>query len=117
MRSIKKVEEAMRENLQHLSTDCEVRASATLKKFPGSPGAKTRERAELFAVCDDFSVKNIIGKSQHLSNVNIEKDMSMSIIKQLKSNKTLKGTLDNEETKDAFINALKSFISELEENK
>lgn len=87
--------------------------SVEFEKYDGSTLTETLQ----FGNLGDFSVKNIIGKSQHLSNVNIEKDMSMSIIKQLKSNKTLKGTLDNEETKDAFINALKSFISELEENK
>ena len=65
----------------------------------------------------DFSIKSIVGQSQHLNNVSIEKEMSMSVIKQLKSNKTLKTTLDNEETKNAFISALKNFITELEENK
>lgn len=65
----------------------------------------------------DFSVKSIVGQSQHLNNVSIEREMSMSVIKQLKSNKTLKTTLDNEETKNAFISALRNFITELEENK
>jgi hypothetical protein len=71
----------------------------------------------LFGNLGDFSVKNIINQSQHLKNVSIEKDMSISVIKQLKSNKTLKTTLENEETKNAFINALKSFVNELQENK
>ncbi|ACU62307.1 hypothetical protein [Chitinophaga pinensis] len=65
----------------------------------------------------DFSIRSIVGQSQHLNNVSIEKEMSMSVIKQLKSNKTLKTTLDNEETKNAFISALRNFITELEENK
>jgi hypothetical protein len=39
----------------------------------------------------------------------------MNIIKQLKTNKTLKTTLDNEETRGAFINALKNFVKELEQ--
>jgi hypothetical protein len=65
----------------------------------------------------DFSVKSITSQSQHLNNVSIEKAMSLSVIKQLKSNKTLKTTLDNAETKNAFINALKNFVAELEENK
>jgi TusA-related sulfurtransferase len=49
--------------------------------------------------------------------VNIEKEMSLNVIKQLKSNKTLKATLDDAETKNAFISALKNFVSELESNK
>ena len=59
----------------------------------------------------------LINQSTHLNNVNIEREMSLNVIKQLKSNKTLKSTLDNEETKDAFISALKNFVAELEANK
>jgi hypothetical protein len=62
-------------------------------------------------------VKNIINQSNYLTNVNIEREMSLNVIKQLKSNKTLKATLDDEETKSAFINALKNFVDELEQNK
>lgn len=65
----------------------------------------------------DFGVKNIINQSNYLTDINIEREMSLSVIKQLKSNKTLKATLDDEETKAAFISALKNFVSELEENK
>ncbi len=65
----------------------------------------------------DFSVKNMTAQSQYLHNVSIERDMSMSVIKQLKSNKTLKTTLDNAETRNAFISALKGFVAELEEKK
>jgi len=83
------------------------------EKYDGSLLTETLQ----FGNLGDFSVKSIIGQSQHLNNVSIEKDMSLSVIKQLKSNKTLKTTLDNEETKNAFINALKSFVTELEENK
>ena len=64
-----------------------------------------------------FGVKSIIGRSNYLSDVNIEKELSLNVIKQLKSNKTLKATLDDEETKAAFISALKNFVDELEQNK
>lgn len=70
-----------------------------------------------FSNLGDFSVKNMVNRSAYLSSVNIEKEMSLNVIKQLKSNKTLKATLDDEETKEAFISALKNFVSELEENK
>lgn len=65
----------------------------------------------------DFSVKNMVNQSAYLNNVNIEREMSLNVIKQLKSNKTLKATLDDEETKNAFISALKNFVTELEEGK
>ncbi|KIA93786.1 hypothetical protein OC25_12140 [Pedobacter kyungheensis] len=70
-----------------------------------------------FSDLGDFGVKNIINQSNYLTDVNIEREMSLNVIKQLKSNKTLKATLDDEETKAAFISALKNFVDELEQNK
>jgi predicted component of type VI protein secretion system len=63
----------------------------------------------------DFSVKRLVQQSNYLRKLNIEREMYMNIIKQLKTNKTLKTTLDNEETRGAFISALKSFVKELEQ--
>ena len=83
-------------------------------EFEKYDGSTLTEKLQ-FTNLGDFSVKSIISRSQHLNNVSIEKDMSLSVIKQLKSNKTLKTTLDNEETKNAFISALKNFVTELEE--
>lgn len=83
------------------------------EKTDGSPVTETLQ----FGNLGDFSVKSIINQSNHLSDVNIEREMSLSVIKQLKSNKTLKSTLDDAETKSAFISALKNFVAELEENK
>ncbi|AMP97455.1 hypothetical protein AY601_0500 [Pedobacter cryoconitis] len=79
----------------------------------GMPVAETLH----FNNLGDFSVKSIINQSTHLNNINIEREMSLNVIKQLKSNKTLKSTLDDAETKHAFISALKNFVAELEENK
>ena len=62
----------------------------------------------------DFGVKKLIQQSDYLRKLNIEREMYLNIMKQLKTNKTLKTTLDNDETKAAFINALKSFVQELE---
>ncbi|GGH01352.1 type VI secretion system contractile sheath small subunit [Mucilaginibacter phyllosphaerae] len=63
----------------------------------------------------DFSVKKIVQQSNYLRKLNIEREMHLNIIKQLKTNKTLKTTLDNEETRAAFISALKNFVKELEQ--
>ncbi|WDF54396.1 type VI secretion system contractile sheath small subunit [Mucilaginibacter sp. KACC 22063] len=63
----------------------------------------------------DFSVKSLVQQSNYLRKLNIEREMYLSIIKQLKTNKTLKATLDNEETRGAFIDALKNFVKELEQ--
>ena len=63
----------------------------------------------------DFGVKKLVQQSNYLRKLNIEREMYMNIIKQLKTNKTLKTTLDNEETRAAFISALKNFVNELEQ--
>lgn len=83
------------------------------EKYDGSNITETLQ----FHNLGDFSVKNMTSQSQYLHNVSIEREMSMSVIKQLKSNKTLKTTLDNAETRNAFISALKGFVAELEQNK
>ncbi|MET4080730.1 putative component of type VI protein secretion system [Pedobacter sp. UYP30] len=62
----------------------------------------------------DFNIKSMVQQSNFLRRANVERDMYMSIIKQLKTNKTLKTTLNDAETKEAFIGALKSFVKELE---
>jgi predicted component of type VI protein secretion system len=63
----------------------------------------------------DFGVKKLVQQSGYLRKLSIEREMYMNIIKQLKTNKTLKTTLDNEETRAAFISALKNFVKELEQ--
>jgi len=63
----------------------------------------------------DFSPKRIVQQSNYLRKLNIEREMYLNIIKQLKTNKTLKTTLDNEETRAAFVSALKNFVKELEQ--
>lgn len=64
----------------------------------------------------DFSAKSIIQQSNLLRDLSIEHDMYLNIIRQLKSNKTLKSTLENPETKAAFANALANLAKELKEN-
>jgi hypothetical protein len=85
-------------------------------EFEDQTGASINENIS-FRNLGDFSVKNMVNQSDYLSNINVEKELSSSVIKQLKSNKTLKTTLENEETKAAFLNVLKTFIEELEKNK
>ncbi|MET3981051.1 putative component of type VI protein secretion system [Mucilaginibacter sp. UYP25] len=68
-----------------------------------------------FQNLSDFGVKKVVQQSSYLRKLNIEREMHMNIIKQLKTNKTLKTTLDNDETRAAFISALKSFVKELEQ--
>lgn len=67
-----------------------------------------------FGGLGDFDVKNLTNQSPFLKNLNLENDAFLKIIKQLKSNKSLKNVVENPETKEAFVNSLKSLIAELD---
>ena len=68
-----------------------------------------------FTNVGSFSVKNVINDSKYLKNVNLEHDAYLKIMKQLKTNKALKLVIENPETKEAFVNALRALAVELEE--
>lgn len=82
-----------------------------LEKEDGS----TSEENFKFGGLGDFDVKNLTNQSSYLKNLNMENDAYLKILKQLKTNKSLKNVIENPETKAAFINALKALASELEE--
>ena len=69
-----------------------------------------------FSGLGDFDVKNLTNQSSYLKNLNLENDAYLRIIKQLKTNKSLKNVIENPETKAAFINSLKALAAELESN-
>ena len=77
-------------------------------------GSTTEENFK-FGGLGDFDVKNLTNQSSYLKNLSVENDAYLKILKQLKSNKSLKNVIENPDTKNAFINALKSLASELEE--
>lgn len=77
-------------------------------------GSTTKDNFK-FAGLGDFDVKNLINQSSYLKNLSVENDAYLKIIKQLKTNKSLTKVIENPETKNAFINALKALAAELEE--
>ncbi len=91
----------------HFKPECNVE----LDKEDGS----TLKENFRFAGLGDFDTKNLTNQSAYLKNLNLENDAYLKIIKQLKSNTSLKKVIENPETKDAFINALKALAAELEE--
>lgn len=84
-------------------------------EFSKEDGSTVSENLK-FTNVGSFSVKNIINESKYLKNVNLEHDAYLKIMKQLKTNKALKLVIDNPETKEAFVNALRALAMELEEN-
>jgi len=78
-------------------------------------GSTTKENFA-FAGLGDFDIKNLTNQSAYLKNLNLENDAYLRILKQLKTNKSLKNVIENPDTKNAFINALKALATELEKN-
>lgn len=67
-----------------------------------------------FNTVADFTLKNMMQNSPFLRDLNSQKEFYNKIIKQLRSNKILQRALQNEETKAAFIDALKALQEEIE---
>jgi len=84
-------------------------------EFTKQDGSTSNENLK-FSNLGSFSLKNIISESKYLKNVNLENESYLKIMKQLKTNKALKTVVENPETKEAFVNALRALAMELEEN-
>jgi len=61
----------------------------------------------------DFTAKNITAQSNYLNSLSVEQEQYSKILKQLKANKVLRSMLENEETRQAFLEALKTLSQEL----
>jgi len=82
-------------------------------EFQDSEGV-SRQEALKFGNLADFGIKGITAQSEFLQNLTMQKDQLQKIIKQLKSNKMLRKTLENAETKQALLNAIYAMIKEVE---
>ena len=91
----------------HFKPSCDV-------ELDKEDGSSIKENFQ-FGGLGDFDAKNLTNQSAYLKNLNLEYDAYLKIIKQLKSNKSLANVVQNPDTKTAFIDALKSLVSELEE--
>lgn len=85
-------------------------------EFQTADGSSVQEDLR-FGNLGDFSTKSITDQSSFLQSLSIQKEQYEKMMKQLKNNKPLQNVINNPETKAAFVNALKSLISELDENK
>ncbi|MCX6225280.1 MAG: type VI secretion system contractile sheath small subunit [Bacteroidia bacterium] len=84
--------------------------------FEDTSGAGFQEELR-FGGLSDFGIKGITAQSSFLKNLNLEREQFQKIIKQLKTNKLLRKSLENPETRQAVLNSLYSMIKELEEAK
>lgn len=67
-----------------------------------------------FATLADFTPKNITNQSPFLKNLHLQQEQYNKIVRQLKANKVLKSMLDDEQSRKAFVAALKAVAQELE---
>lgn len=93
------------EVFEHFSPNIDV-------EFENEQGQPVKENFS-FKTVADFSVKNMTENSDFLKDLAMEKDFFEGLIKQLRSNKVLQRVLENAESKEAFIAALKELKSEL----
>ena len=91
----------------HVQPNCDV-------ELDREDGSTMKENFK-FAGLGDFDVKNLTNQSAYLKNLSLENDAYLKIIRQLKTNKSLKNVIENPDTKNAFVNALKALAAELEE--
>jgi hypothetical protein len=97
------------EVFEHYSPDVEI-------EFHDSEGA-TRKETIKFRNLGDFGVKGIINQSEFLKELAAQKEQNQKIIKQLKTNKLLQKSLENEDYKVALLNSINALIKELNESK
>lgn len=83
-------------------------------EFEDSEGVGKQEKLS-FRGLSDFGIKGITAQSEFLKDLTIEKEQYQKIIKQLKSNKLLRKTLEKPETKADLLSVMYALIKELEE--
>lgn len=100
-------------NVDEVFAHFKPKVEVELEKEDGS----TTNEALSFSNLGDFGTKGITNQNQFLQDLNQKQDQYMKIIKQLKSNKSLKTILENPDTKGAFVGALLALIQEIEDAK
>jgi hypothetical protein len=93
---------------EHFKPNCDV-------ELDKEDGSSMKENFR-FNGLGDFDVKNLTNQSPYLKNLSLENDAYLKVLKQLKTNKSLKNVIENPETRTAFINTLRALAAELEEN-
>jgi len=83
-------------------------------EFNDSEGTGRDEKLS-FNNLADFGTKGIVAQSEFLQDLTVQKEQFFKIIKQLKSNKLLRKALENEETKEATLNAIYALIKEIDQ--
>lgn len=62
----------------------------------------------------DFTPKSLTQKSNYLQELSMQQEQYNKIVRQLKNNKILRNMLENDQSRAAFVQALKDVAQELE---
>jgi hypothetical protein len=84
--------------------------------FESEEGTMVRETLN-FRNLGDFGVKGITAQSPFLGDLNSKQEQYQKIIKQLKTNKLLKGAISDDASRDSLIEALETLLGELKSAK
>ena len=84
--------------------------------FESEQGTMVRETLT-FQNLGDFGVKGITAQSQFLGDLNSRQEQYQKIIKQLKTNKLLKGAISEESGRASLVAALEALLDELKSAK
>jgi predicted component of type VI protein secretion system len=85
-------------------------------EFEKEDGSNTNEVLN-FSNLGDFGTRGITTQSNYLQDLNQKQEQYLKIVKQLKSNKSLKSVIENPDTKAAFLGALHALIQEIDDAK
>lgn len=85
-------------------------------EFSKEDGSTINEKLN-FQNLGDFGTKGITSQSAFLKDLSVQKDQSLKMVKQLKTNKLLKGVIEDKDAKQAYINSLLALIQEIDDAK
>lgn len=81
-------------------------------EYTDAEGNEVKEKIK-FSGLGDFDAKKIMENSDFLSKLDIEREQSIKIARQLTSNRALQKALENPETKQAIIDVIAASIQEV----
>lgn len=85
-------------------------------EFEKEDGSNANEALH-FSNLGDFGTRGITTQSNFLQDLNQKQEQYLKIVKQLKSNKSLKNVIENPDMKAAFLGALNALIQEIDDAK
>ncbi len=84
-------------------------------EFANEEGVPVEEELR-FGNLGDFGSKGITKQSKYLQEVKNKEEQYLKVVKDLKSNKALQSVIQNPETRETFVTAIRAMLQDLEES-